>query len=149
MCVLRPKIFAQTHSDSMRLASLFNNGLCLFAFVPMLEIDSQELYKFIAVFLFFQPRYAIIIYNAVMCWNKPWQYGCNRPNALPSGRAFLYINCKNEYSHRILLLTIGWIGYVTADMLFKKYIVPNRRIEGYYRNCAKLEIAVLFRTCRI
>jgi putative transcriptional regulator len=32
---------------------------------------------------------AIIINNAVICWNRPWQYGCNRPDALPSGRAFL------------------------------------------------------------
>ena len=23
-----------------------------------------------------------------MCWNKPWQYGRNRFDALPSGRAF-------------------------------------------------------------
>ena len=31
---------------------------------------------------------AIITDNTVVCWNRPWQYGCNRPNALPSGRAF-------------------------------------------------------------
>ena len=30
-----------------------------------------------------------------MCWNKPWQYGYDTPNALSSGRAFLYI--KHEF----------------------------------------------------
>lgn len=38
--------------------------------------------------MLFLPKCAIIINNAVKCWNRPWQYGCNRPNALPSGRAF-------------------------------------------------------------
>ena len=54
---------------------------------------------------------AIIINNAVKRWNRPWQYGCNRPNALPSGRAFFvyryggdsskndqaYISIQHEY----------------------------------------------------
>ena len=38
--------------------------------------------------MLFLPKCATIINNTVKCWNRPWQYGCNRPNALPSGRAF-------------------------------------------------------------
>ena len=40
---------------------------------------------------------AIIINNAVMCWNRPWQFGCNRPNALPSGRAFFCISVRRRH----------------------------------------------------
>lgn len=47
----------------------------------------QKLCKFI-VFLLFSPEYVIIINNAVKCCNRPWQYGCDTPNALPHGRAF-------------------------------------------------------------
>lgn len=41
--------------------------------------------------MLFAPKYAIIIYNTGKCWNGLWQYGCDSLNALPSGRAFLYI----------------------------------------------------------
>ena len=43
------------------------------------------------IFLLSTSEYAIIINNAVKCWNKPWQYSCDESNALPSGRAFLHI----------------------------------------------------------
>lgn len=46
---------------------------------------------YFTIFLFFTPKYAIIIYNTGKCWNGLWQYGCDSLNALPSGRAFLYI----------------------------------------------------------
>lgn len=47
--------------------------------------------------MLFPAEYAIVINNAVMCWNRPWRYGCNRPNALPSGRAFLYIGTEEIF----------------------------------------------------
>ena len=49
------------------------------------------------IFLLSLTKYAIITNNAVMCWNRPWQYGCNRPNALPSGGAFLYIGTEEIF----------------------------------------------------
>ena len=35
---------------------------------------------------------AILVNNAVKCWNTLWQYSCDGPNALPDGGAFFYMS---------------------------------------------------------
>lgn len=54
----------------------------------------QELCKFI-IFLHQSLHYAIIIYNTVACWNRPWSYCRNRRNALQINRKFcaMVIEC--------------------------------------------------------
>ena len=56
----------------------------------------QKSRKFI-IFLLSLHEYAIIVNNIVMCWNKPWQYGRKRVDALPSSRAFLYIDTEEIF----------------------------------------------------
>ena len=82
---------------------------------------------------------AIIINNAVICWNRPWQYGCNRPDALPSGRAFLiyqyggifdvlvalYFACTHPDEHD---------GYVYVFAFPEHYSPHSKYIEEFYTN---------------
>ena len=49
------------------------------------------------IFLRTPVEYAIIIYNAVRCWNRPWRYGCIQKNALPHGRAFFLSVWRNLF----------------------------------------------------
>ncbi len=44
--------------------------------------------------------------NTVRCWNRPWQYGCNRPNALPGGRAFFVYQCRGDILWLLVIKTL-------------------------------------------
>lgn len=64
----------------------------------MTKIETERLYYFlIKIFGFNQEivlvlqiahNSAILVNNAVKCWNTLWQYSCDGPNALPDGGAF-------------------------------------------------------------
>ena len=80
---LHNKRYGSTHYDK-RSASGLNLITVLIVFILRKS-------WYFTIFLFFSSEYAIIINNTVKCGNGLWQYRCDSLNALPSGRAFLYI----------------------------------------------------------
>lgn len=107
--------------------------------------------------MLFAPKYAIIIYNTGKCWNGLWQYGYNRPNALPSDGAFFisvrrryFISVRYKKLRKMLIdkhmkkkglcekagispasvTKMGRNGHITTEILAKICAALNRRIEN-------------------
>ena len=85
---LHNKLYGSTHYDA-RSASRGNLIAILIVFILRKS-------WYFTIFLFFTPKYAIIINNAVKCWNGLWQYGGNCLDAPPGGRAF-FISVRRRY----------------------------------------------------
>ena len=118
---LHNKHCGSTHYDA-RSAS----GLNLIAILIVFILRKSW---YFTIFLFFTPKYAIIIYNTGKCWNGPWRYGYNRPNALPSDRAlFVY-----RYGEDILYLcVIKNSGRCLSIRIWRKKAYVKRRASAQH-----------------
>lgn len=85
---LHNKRYGSTHYDA-RSASRGNLRAILIVFILRKS-------WYFTIFLFFTPKYAIIIYNTGKCWNGLWQYGGNCLDAPPGGGAF-FISVRRRY----------------------------------------------------
>ena len=73
---------------------------------------------------------AIIINDAVMCWNRPWQFGCNRPNALPSDKDMKKKDlCEKAGISPASVTKMGRNGHVTTEILVKICTALDCQIE--------------------
>ena len=64
-------------------------------------------------------EYAIIIYNAVRCWNWPWRYECMDQMLCRMAEHFFVYSASDElYRSRLLGEDQGWFAQVYLLLLF-------------------------------